>query len=104
MAAVPGRSNIGVAAHLFGGAGRGNCPVARGPDIFRITPQRARTEGARFRLPRLATYGKLGVGQFDVQRAVLGIDGDDIAVAQERDWSTVSRLRSDVADAQAPCC
>src|ERR1700677_4612591 len=53
------------------------------------------------RLPFGLTFGQLRVVQLYVKSPDLGVDFDDIAVAQQRDRATDRRLGPDMADAEA---
>lgn len=48
--------------------------------------------------PALASLGKLLVRDVHVERVVDGVDGDDVAVADEGDGSANLGLRDDVAN------
>ena len=55
----------------------------------------------RLRLPRLAALRELGIRKLDVDRALHGVDDDDVAFAQESDRSAIGRFGADMADAEA---
>src|SRR5690606_21906798 len=54
------------------------------------------------RLPGLAALGQRGLIDFELDRARLGIDGDHVAVHDQRDRAAVGRLGADVANAETP--
>ena len=62
---------------------------------FSSTPAR-RSVAAR--LPGGAAAGQLGVVELHVHGAGLGVDGDAVAVPQERDGAAVGGLRARIAD------
>src|SRR5580700_1788416 len=87
---------------LLGTAARmGHRAIARRSDLLGVFPQIAGRVFLRARLPVLGARGKLGVAQPDVQRALLGIELDDIAVADQPDRAAHGGLRTDMADAEA---
>ena len=45
---------------------------------------------------------ELGWRQFDIEGAALGIDPNDVAVLEQRDWSTDRSFGTDMADAETP--
>src|SRR3546814_2045717 len=80
--------------------------VGDGAEVGRADGRRVAPDGARLvvvaaRLPLGFARGQLVVGQLDVERALLGIDGDDVAVLEQADRAADRRLRPDVADAEA---
>src|SRR3546814_7601223 len=77
--------------------------VGDGAEVGRADGRRVAPDGARLvvvaaRLPLGFARGQLVVGQLDVERALLGIDGDDVAVLEQADRAADRRLRPDVAD------
>src|SRR3984957_674722 len=86
---------------ILGTAARmGHRAITRRPDLLGIFPQIARPIFLGARLPGLGAGGKLGVAQLDVQRALLGIELDDVAVTKKPDRTTHGGLRPDMADAK----
>src|ERR1700730_4552994 len=86
---------------LLGGAGVRHGALLGVADGLGIAPDRARLVFVLARLPALAALGELGVAQGDVDGALIGVDGDDVAVADQRDRAADSRLGPDMADAEA---
>src|SRR5580658_2339651 len=86
---------------LLGTAARmGHRAIARRPDLLGVFPQIARRIFLGARLPGFGAGGKLGVAQLDVEGALLGIELDDVAVANEPDRAAHGGLRPDMADAK----
>src|SRR5690242_4469302 len=99
LAASP-RSNIRVAVRLRLCAGMRDRAEVRRTDQLRVFPDCAGIVVGLSRLPGGTACGQLGVRQLDVDRALLGVDHDGIAILQQRDRSTDRSLWSDVADAE----
>src|SRR5580693_4034948 len=97
------RAALGIRiARLLGTAARmGHRAITRRPDLLGVFPQIARPIFLGARLPGLGAGGELGVAQLDVQRALLGIELDDVAVANEPDRTAHGGLGPDMADAKA---
>src|SRR5262245_51365711 len=70
------------------------------PDLTRILGENARRVDRLARLPRGLAPGQLIGGKLDVDHALLRVDHDDIAVAQEADRPGVRRLGPDMPDAK----
>src|ERR1700730_6181658 len=88
-------------ARLLGTAARmGHCAIARRSDLLGVFPQIARRIFLGARLPGFGAGGKLGVAQLDVQRTLLGIELDDVAVSDQPDRTAHGGLRADMADAK----
>src|ERR1700689_424784 len=86
---------------LLGTAARmGHRAIARRPDLLGVFPQIARPIFLGARLPGFGAGRKLGVAQLDVERALFGIELDDIAIANEPDRAAHGSLRPDMADAE----
>src|ERR1700733_791800 len=86
---------------LLGTAARmGHRAIARRPDLLGVFPQIAGPIFLGARLPGFGASGKLGVAQLDVQRALFGIELDDVAVANEPDRATHGGFGADMADAK----
>src|SRR5579885_1345738 len=66
-----------------------------------IAPERAGLIVVAARLPGLAALGELAVAEVDGERALLGVQADDVAVLQEPDRPADGRLGADMADAEA---
>src|SRR6202043_1002126 len=87
---------------LLGTAARmGHGAIARRPDLLGVFPQIARPIFLGPRLPGFGAGGELAVAQLDVQRTLLGIELDDVAVANEPDRAAHGSLGPDVTDAEA---
>src|SRR5260221_9019044 len=82
-------------------AGMGHGALLGVADGLRVFPQGARLVVVPARLPLLAARRQLGVAELDAEGAGLGVDGDNIAVAQQPDRAADRRLRPDMADAEA---
>src|SRR5689334_17008760 len=74
------------------------------PDIAGEFPDRARAVAMVARLPMLLPLGQLAVAQMNRKRALLGIDLDHVAVAQQPDRAAHRCFRTDVTDAETPRC
>src|SRR5215469_10455758 len=70
-------------------------------DGLGIAPDRARLIFGLLGLPGLAAACELGGAQLDIERALGGVDLDDVAILQQADWPADRRLRTDMADAEA---
>src|SRR5215469_14813810 len=66
-----------------------------------VAPERPRLVVMAARLPRLAALGQLALAEIDLERALLGVEADDVAVLQQADRAAHRRLRPDMADAEA---
>src|SRR5580693_5587366 len=78
------RAALGIRiARLLGTAARmGHGAIARRPDLLGVFPQIARRIFLGARLPGFGASRKLGVAQLDVEGTLLGIELDDVAVAE----------------------
>src|ERR1700689_3662091 len=96
------RTALGIRiARLLGTTARmGHRAIARRPDLLGVFPQIARPIFIGARLPGFGAGGEFGVAQLDVQRALFGIELDDVAVANEPDRAAHGGLRPDMADAK----
>src|SRR6187551_2011556 len=95
------RSRVRIADFLGLAARMGHGAVDGGPDLLGVFPQISGGEIGLARLPAVLPPRQLLIGERDVDRAVDGIDGDHVAVAQQRDRSAKRRLGADMADAKA---
>src|SRR3982751_1337014 len=68
---------------------------------LRIAPENAGSVGAGFWLPALTTLRKLLLGEFCIDCPSHSIDGDDVAIAKQRNRAADGGLGSDVSDAKA---
>src|SRR5262249_2497356 len=89
---------------LLGAARMRYGSAARVADLLGIFPQIARGEIRRPHLPAGAARVELGLVELDVERALVGVDVDDVAVADERNRAADGRLGPDMADAEAARC
>src|SRR5580700_9370281 len=96
------RAALGIRiTRLLGTAARmGHRAIARRSDLLGVFPQIAGRVFLGARLPGFGAGGKLGVAELDVQRALFGIELDDVAVANEPDRAAHGGLRPDMADAK----
>src|SRR5262245_44597496 len=81
-----------------------NGALARRPHLLGVFPKIARAKSMLTGLPTLGPRLELGRRQRDVERSLVGIEGDHVAVAQERDRPAYRGLRPDMAHAETPRC
>ena len=74
------RSDVRVDMGFGLGARMRHRAQVRRADVLRVAPQRAGVVVGAARLPGLAPLGQLGSGDLELDRARLGVDGDDVAV------------------------
>src|SRR5438874_10103616 len=86
---------------LLGGAGVGDGAFLGVADGLGVAPERARLVLVPARLPALAALGQFGVAEGDLDGALGGVEGDHVAVAEQRDRAADCRLGPDMADAEA---
>src|SRR5713226_2905093 len=86
---------------FLGGAGMGYRAVLGVADGLGVAPEGAGLVVVLARLPVLAAGRQLGVAERDRDGALIRVDGDDVAVAQQRDRAADRRLGPDMADAEA---
>src|SRR5262245_29023539 len=77
-----------------------NGAIARRPHLLGVFPKVARAKSLLAGLPTLGPRIELGRRKRDVERSLVGIEGDHVAVAQERDRPANRSLRPDMADAE----
>src|SRR5690606_7392960 len=82
-------------------SGMGDRARAGRADLLGILAQHPGLVRIGRRLPGLAPPHQLRLGHLQVERALLRIDGDDVAVLHQRDRSARRRLRPHMADAEA---
>ena len=82
-------------------SGVGQRALARRADVLGIAPQRARLVVVGPRAPGVAPLGQHLLGDQQVDRSRLGVDGESVAVFDQRDRPAVGRLGADMADAEA---
>src|SRR6185312_6528214 len=78
----------------------GHSAIARGADLLGIFPQIAGGEFLAPRLPFLGAAFEFGRRQVGVERTLLGIERDAVAVADEADRPADCGFRTDVADTE----
>src|SRR6185312_17097325 len=93
--------NVRIDMRLGLGARMGHGALLGVADRLRVFPQRARLVVVAARLPRLAARRQLGVAELDGDGPGLGVDRDDVAVAQQADRAADRRLGPDMADAES---
>src|SRR5258708_6644630 len=98
------RSRVRIALCLGGSARMGDRAIDGGPDLLGVFPKITGAILRRARLPVLASFGQLRLGESDIDGAVNGVDRDDVAIVEQRDRSTDRSLRPDMADAKAARC
>src|SRR5262249_50299867 len=72
----------------------------RRPDLLGVLPQIPGSELRLARLPLGLALGEFLGRDLHVERAVHGVDGDDVAVADQRDRAAHGGLRPHMADAE----
>src|SRR5215475_10784106 len=98
------RSDVSIGLLLVRTARMGDSAIDRRPDLLGIFPQRARRVVGSTRSPFGLPLSKFGVGQFHADSPGHSIDLDDVAVAKQPDRAAHSRLRTNMADAEAARC
>src|SRR5262245_40839096 len=93
--------DIRVASNFRSPASMRDGARARRSHLVRIFPQHAALIGIGRWLPGLAPFAQLGRTHLDIERALLCIDGDDVAVLDQADRPADGGFRSDVANAEA---
>src|SRR5579863_8789073 len=93
--------DIRIARLLSRRARMGDGAVAGRSHLLGVFPQIAGGVFACARLPFLPPPLKLILAQLDVERPLVAIELDDIAVADQRDRAADCRFRTDMADAEA---
>src|SRR5438552_4479710 len=91
--------DVRIARFLGRPAGMGHCALARGPDLLGVFPQISGREFGLARLPGFCPRIELCFRQLDVEDAFVGIEHDDVAIAQRPDRTADRGLRPDMADA-----
>src|SRR5712691_474006 len=78
----------------------GDGAVDRRANLFRVFPQVAGSKIVIARLPAFFAAGELLGGQLYVERALLGVELDDVTVLHQRDRPADRGLGADMADAE----
>src|SRR5579885_1012280 len=94
-------SDVRIAIRFGSAARMGDGALERVADLLGVFPQIARRVAVLARLPLTLALGEFLGRQLDVERALLGVDLDDVAVADEADRPADRRFRADMADAEA---
>src|SRR5262245_51236195 len=94
-------SDVRIARLLDRPAGMGHRARARRPHLLGVLPQITRGEFRRARLPCLGACLQLSLAELNVEGAVDGVDGDDVAVAHMRDRPADGGLRTHMTNAEA---
>src|ERR1039457_354669 len=92
--------HIRIARHFRCRTGMGHRPRPRRPNLVGVLPQIPAPERAHRRFPRRPPLSQLRFVELDVENAALGIDHNDVAVAEKRDRTAQHRLRPHMADAE----
>ena len=93
--------DVRIARLLGRPAGMGHRARARGPTCWAYFHKYPEVKSGLARLPCLGARLELSLRELDVERALHGIDGDDVAVAHMRDRAADGGLRTHMADAEA---
>src|SRR6516165_11439676 len=101
-AATAMRLNVRIARRLGVRARVRDGAKTRRPDLLGVFPNIAGGELGRRRLPTRLACLELGMRELDLERAALGVEPNDIAVLDERDWSTDRGFGTHMADAETP--
>src|SRR5438552_236571 len=88
LARRPTVLNVRIARRLGRCAWVGQRAVTRGSNLLGVFPQITGSELGSARFPFLGAFIKLRLAELDVERAALGIERDDVAVANVRDRTT----------------
>src|SRR5579871_3403968 len=81
-------------------AGMRDGAVDRGANLLRVFPEIAGGETVIARLPVFFAAREFVGGKLHVERALLGIEHDDVAILHEPDRAADRRFRPDMADAE----
>src|SRR5262245_30051227 len=95
-------STVRIALFLGRTAGMRHGAVDGGTNLLCVLPQVTGSELALARFPLRLALGDLIRGEFHPERALDGINLDDVAVADQPDWTAYGCLRADMPDAEAP--
>src|SRR5262245_21689609 len=95
------RSDVRIARLLDRPARMGHRARARGSHLLGVLPQISRGELRRARLPCLGARLEFSLAELDVEGALDGVDGDDVAIAHMRDRPADRGLRTHMTNAEA---
>src|SRR5262245_9694783 len=95
------RSDIRIGPDLLGATRVRHGTAARIADLLGVFPQITRGEIHLARRPGGAALVELGLVELNLERALLGVDRDDVAVAQQPDRAAHGRFRPDMANAES---
>src|SRR5581483_9921539 len=93
--------HVRIALDFHARSGMGHGAGTRRTDLVCVFPQIAASELRRLRLPSLGPGRELGLGQLDIERALLGVEHDHVAVPDKPDRTAHGRLGADMAHAEA---
>src|SRR3974390_1432408 len=93
--------NVRITHRLSRSTRMGQCAVARRSNLLGVFPQITGSEFRGARFPFFRTPIKLSFAELDVERAALGIERDDVAVANERYRPADRRLGTDMPQPEA---
>src|SRR5262245_41256245 len=93
-------SDVRIARLLDRPAGMGHRARARRAHLLGVLPQISRGEFRRARLPCLGARLELSLAELDVEGALDGVDGDDVAIANMRDRPAHRGLRTHMTNAE----
>src|SRR5207344_1667870 len=96
--------NICITRYFHASAGVSDGASSRRTDLVRIFPQIPALERVRPRLPCRFSLIELSLAELHVERALLGIEHDHVAVAKKCDRAAERGLWPDVADAESARC
>src|SRR5215472_9145266 len=77
--------DVGIAHRLGRSARMGQRAVTRRSDLLGVFPQITGSELGSARFPFFGARIELSLAELDVKRTALGVDRDDVAVANQRD-------------------
>src|SRR4051812_42586858 len=97
-------SDIRIGPDLLGATRMRHRTAAGGADLLGVFPQISRGEIRLARLPAGGALVELGLAELDLERALLGVDRDHVAVAQQPDRTAHRRFRPDMTNAEAARC
>src|SRR5690606_16150110 len=95
MAGIDSASDVGVGALFRFGTRMSDGALAGGPHGLGVFPDRAGAEVGLARLPFLAPFGELLVGEIHADRPGDRVDPDRVAVLQQANRPADRRLRSE---------
>src|SRR3984893_13876966 len=94
-------SDIRIAPLLALATRMGNGAIARVAHLVRVLPEITGPEQLRPRLPCRPALAELGGGELHTERALVGVELDDVAVLEKRDRPADGGLRTHMDNAKA---